>query len=163
MDKGWIKLHRVIMENHFLMHDINAFAVFTKLLMLVGKAKGEWSGGRKQLAEIMDMKENTLYGVLQRLEKEQIINRQPNNRYTVYSICNWRKYQQPPQQLTQPGDNNATTTRQHYNKNKKENKNIGIDLKLAEKEQAAKTRIGSSEGYLNAKAIAEEIKRRALK
>lgn len=126
MDKGWIKFHRRILENHFLMNDEKAYIVFTKLLLLVGQSKGQWSGGRLQLAELMDMNPNTLYKVLKRLEGQQLITTNSNNRYTVYTICNWHKYQTSSNSQNkneQLRGNSAVTTREHSNKNKNKNKN----------------------------------------
>ncbi len=129
MEKGWIKLHRRVLENVFLMHDDNAFSVFTKLLMMVGREKGQWAGGRHQLGELMNLNHRTLYGVLIRLERQQLISIESNNRYSTITICNWNKYQSTDNNQKdlnstarqQPRNNHATTT-QHSNKNKKENK-----------------------------------------
>lgn len=130
MDKGWVKLHRRTLENHFLMHDDKAFAVFTKLLMIVGSEKGQWSGGRVQLANILVINPNTLYKVLQRLEKQQLISVNSNSRYTEYTICNWSKYQTSGNRTfgnKQQHSNSTATAQQHSYKNKKENKNIYND------------------------------------
>lgn len=96
MEKGWVKLHRRILENHVLMHDDNAFMVFMKLLMIVGQEKGQWSGGRNQLGELMFMNPRTLYGVLQRLQNNGMIHIETNGRYSVISVVNWHKYQNKP-------------------------------------------------------------------
>ena len=117
-----------MVDNDFLKHDNNAFMVFTKLLMIVNKKDGKWSGGRRQLALIMNINERTLYDVVIRLELQQMINRTPNSKYTVINISNWQKYQSSPTAQTttaQPQPNQTPTTAQHSNKkeNKKENKN----------------------------------------
>ena len=129
MDKGWIKLHRAILENAFLMHDERAFVVFMKLLLMVGKNKGEWSGGRHQLAEYLEMNPNTLYSVLGRLESNNIINRSANNRYTIITVVNWHKYQSSSTSTStgstparQQRVNSASTSQQHYNKKENEKK-----------------------------------------
>lgn len=116
MDEGqdWLKLHRRILENDFLRNDKTAFFVFMKLLLLVGKIKGEWSGSVRKLAghPDIDMNYMTLYKVLKRLEGENIIringtfdkqekpkntvlgNKMGNKKYSVISICNWHIYQE---------------------------------------------------------------------
>lgn len=130
MEKGWVKLHRRITENVFLMHDNNAYLVFTKLLLMVGKEKGQWSGGRRQLGELMNMNHRTLYDVLIRLESQQLIAIESNQRYSVITICKWGEYQNQPNQANevsttraQPEPNHSPTTAQHSNKNKKEKEN----------------------------------------
>lgn len=130
MDKGWVKYHRTILENHFLMRDNNAYIVFSKLLLLVGKAKGEWAGGRRQLADIMGLKDRTVYDVLRRLEQQQMITIKPNQRYTVINICKWGTYQNNPT-TAQPTANHSPTTAQHSNKKKKEIKNKKATLQPA--------------------------------
>lgn len=93
--KGWVKLHRKLLENAGLMHDHNALVVFVGLL-LKANSKGEWSGGRNQLGEMLNINPRTLYDVLQRLKTQQVINIKSNNKYSVISICNWSKYQATP-------------------------------------------------------------------
>ena len=116
MDKGWIKLHRSILENDLLHNDRNAFIVFVHLLLLVGKNKGEWSGGRRQLAALIGINDRTLYDVLQRLQANKMINLESNQRYSVIHILNWHKYQssstaKPTSQATtaQPQPNHSPT------------------------------------------------------
>jgi hypothetical protein len=170
MDRGWIKLHRKIDENIFLMHDNNAYIVFTKLLIHVD-SNGRWAGGRKLLAKFMNMNESTLYKTLLRLDREQLITIESNSRYTIYSICNWSKYQQngnSPNKLKvtageQPG-NSPVTAREHYNNNKKENKNkerevSKIETELAAKEKAAMER----EPNGDTRDIADIVRERLVK
>lgn len=156
MEKGWIKLHRRILENDFLMHDDKAYIVFTKLLMLAGKERGSWSGGRRQLAKIFEMNDRTLYGVLIRLQDNGIIDIESKVKYSVLTIKNWSTYQQNadrgedeiatedatlaqqgsiPKVATahatraQPQRNHTATTAQHSNKNKERRiKNTGEDF-----------------------------------
>jgi hypothetical protein len=181
VDRGWVKLHRRIDENLFLMNDDKAYLVFTKLLLKVNSS-GQWAGGRQQLAEYMNMNGNTLYKVLKRLDEQQLITISSNNRYTVYSICNWHKYQSAgniPNQLPvtsqQQRGNNTVTTQQHYYKNKElriKNKNLAAGLnkktyraavradeQLAEKERAARTRPPDPTGSKRALSAAEIFNR----
>jgi DNA-binding PadR family transcriptional regulator len=160
VDKGWVKLHRRILENHFLMHDEKAFCVFLKLLMLVGKQKGQWSGGRIQLSEWMDMNPNTLYKVLKRLEGQQLISIDSNNRYTIYTICNWHKYQtlsnssvDKPVTAQQQRGNSAVTTREHSNKNKKEKKNKEDVVKKETNSRASRSTVTKVRKQLKAQGV----------
>src|SRR4051794_8472392 len=93
LEKGWVKLYRRVLENSFLMHDANSYLVFTKLLMLVGQEKGQWAGGRMQLAEILEMNPNTLKDVLKRLQNNGIIRIESMTRYSLISVVNWSTYQ----------------------------------------------------------------------
>lgn len=119
---GWVKLHRKIAENHFLMNDDAAFTVFAKLLLFVGKAKGELAGGKYDLAERFNMNPSKFYRTMLRLESEGIVNRKVNHRYTVYTICNWHRYQSTNEPQSEPEANHRRTTGEHYNKKKKEKK-----------------------------------------
>lgn len=141
----WVKLYSKTAENIFLMKDNNAYIVFTKLLILVN-ANGQWAGGKHQLAELVNIPAGTLYETLRRLQANRMISIAPNHKYTVYSICNWEKYQSKPNQLfsgkptvTQPRANREPTVSQHSYKNKNKNKerDFEIDAKLATKEMAA--------------------------
>jgi len=126
MDQGWVKLHRQILENIFLMNDDNAFLVFTKLLLIVNKKNGEYATGRNKLGEMLNMNPRTLYDVLKRLESQHMIMLTSNSRYTVISISKWRSFQNRPTEddgQTQLLANSEPTTGQHLNKKKKENKN----------------------------------------
>ena len=89
------------------MKDNNAYVVFVRLLTIVS-SKGEWAGGRVQLGEIMNLNPNTLYKVLQRLKREQLVDIKSNSRYSVVTICNWSKYQA----VGNNQSNNAVTTRE---------------------------------------------------
>lgn len=148
MDQGWVKLHRQLGDNSFLMHDDKALLVFIKLLIHVNK-KGEIAAGRRQLGQLFNINDRTLYDVLVRLENEHIIDITSNAKYSIFRIKNWQKYQSTvnrgekssptasptaSQQIemvssptahptrAQPETNRSPTTDQHSNKNKKENK-----------------------------------------
>lgn len=101
------------------MNDNNAYIVFTKLLLLVGREKGEWAGGRRQLAELVNVNDNTLKHVLNRLEDQQIITRQVTRKYSIISICNWSTYQHTTDPLSDPEVTHSRPTADHSNKNKK--------------------------------------------
>lgn len=142
MEKGWVKSHRQILDNIFLMHDNNAFMVFTKLLLLVNRKTGQLATGRNSLGEQVNLNPRTLYDVLIRLENQQIINITSNNRYSVITICNWEKYQNDP--TTEPTSsqqlaNIQPTTRQHSNKKKE------VRIKNSNSKELAKPVYGNPE------------------
>lgn len=123
MKRGWVKLYRKLLDNEFLRWDTNAFNVFIKILLLVDKKTGEWSGGRYQLGEITGLKPTTAYGATRRLEKAKMMTLRANNKFTTFSICNWQNYQ---------GNGDSTddiqmTSNRHSNKNKEiENINTNV-------------------------------------
>lgn len=135
---GWVKLHRQIGENVFLMNDNNAYMVFTKLLYMAN-SKGEWAGGRFKLAERVNLNPNTLYKVLQRLEREHLVNIRSNNKYTIYCICNWHKYQSNGNRSS----NNTVTSGEHHS-----NTLVRIKNKELEKPTADKLGVGYK-SYIN--------------
>lgn len=90
---GWVKLHRKIGENIFLMKDNNAYIVFTKLLLLAN-SKGEIGQSTRELAETVNLNHSTLYKTLKRLEGETLIKQTSKHNYTIVYICNWGKYQE---------------------------------------------------------------------
>jgi hypothetical protein len=163
MDKSWIKLHRKIKENIFLMHDDKAFNVFIKLLLFCNSS-GQYANGRVRMAETFEMNASTLYKVLLRLEKEQLISISSNSRYTVFSICKWSYYQasgnSPNVLAVTAGEqlgNSSVTAGEHLSKNKNKNKNkkgpSKIDEELARKEQAAMARAPNTDGVQSAADI----------
>jgi len=109
MNNGWVKLHRQIIENRMWQYDHNAVMVFLTLLLIADKKKGEWAGGRHQLAERVGLKSTTTYQALKRLEKAKMVTLSSNNRFTVIHLCNFKKYQQVNDS---PDDNGMTTRRQ---------------------------------------------------
>ena len=150
---GWVKLHRKINENIFLMKDNNAWLVFTKLLIIVN-SKGEYGGGRNQLGELVNLNPRTLYDVLQRLKTQQVINIKSNKLYSVITICNWSKYQVLPNRQS---NNEPTMSQQSANTLIRiENKNKESDQ--AFNEPVAKT----SPGWLKARATAQSLKKKSV-
>jgi len=148
-NKGWIKLHRKINENIFLSKDNNGCLVFVKLLTIVS-SKGEWAGGRRQLAEKLNFNDRTLYDILIRLESQQLINIKSNHRYSIITICKWHNYQSPPNHSS----NHSPTTAQPQ-----PNTLIRIENKNKESDKPAK--LGA--GYRKAKKTAQSIKQKSGK
>lgn len=110
MDEYWVKLHSGMLFNNVWKFYPNAWRVFECLLLLCYPKDGSWSGGRKQLAKICNLNENTVYRGMLRLQKEGMLRVEPNNKYTVFYICKWNEYQVK-------ANNNVTTTEQQRNNN----------------------------------------------
>lgn len=113
---GWIKLHRKILENEQLMHDDNAFLMFTKLLLVANKNNGKYTTGRYRLAELCNMKPSTARDTLYRLRNYKMTTLEPDNKKTIITICNWSKYQGS----TDTKPDNQTTSRRHLDDTKQE-------------------------------------------
>lgn len=133
--KGWIKLHRKVMENP-IFNDPALFRLWCMCLMkaahkereiLVGSQvvtiqPGEFVTGRNSLEEEYNRgvkpKDRvpgiTLWRWLNSLEKLGNVNIKKTNKYSVVSIVNWDLYQQDEQQM----NNKRTTDEQQMNTNK---------------------------------------------
>lgn len=113
MDR-WVKLYEKSKKNG-IMKDHTAWALFTWLLISVNKDTGKMSFGRFQISDELGIKPNTVYKVVQRLEKKYgviIINRQTN--YTEVQIVKWAKYQSSStdSQMTVKSSSNDSNTLQ---------------------------------------------------
>lgn len=125
--KGWIKLHRSVLDNDIYKFDPTAWRIFQHLLLNVDSKKGSCTYGRKQLSLQMGNNENTTYKALQRLKSAKMVTLTSNNRFTVINICKWSKYQGNG---NSPSNNQVTTGEQpsnnqvtHYKKEEVRNKN----------------------------------------
>lgn len=94
---GWVKLHRKMLENIFLMHDNTAWVVFSKLL-LMANSKGQIGKSGRELADELEMPYSTTYKTLKRLEGEALISQSGKHSYTLILICKWDKYQETGKQ-----------------------------------------------------------------
>jgi hypothetical protein len=109
LNKGWIKLHRTVLDNKIYVHDPTAWRVFVHLLLLVDKSSGTRDCGRHQLARDLEMKSTTVYQALLRLKKAKMVDIKSNNKYSTVSILKWHYFQGNGDT---PNDNKMTTTRQ---------------------------------------------------
>lgn len=94
-DSGWVRLHRKTLENLTFQRDPTAWRLFTVLLLKADYRTGKLTAGRHQLAEWAKDNGSTTWKALLRLEKDRMVDKSSNNRYTTISICNWEKYQSP--------------------------------------------------------------------
>ena len=122
MERGYIKLWRVIDQNELLENDNTALIVFIKLLTRVDRRTGSYTTGRKKLATMCNLNPNTLYSALKRLEASTIIQQQSNKASTTIYICNWWKYQQ---------DDNKPSNGRQSTVNTKQEKKENIDTKVS--------------------------------
>ena len=105
---GFVKLHLKITDSD-IWYDNNALVVFTRMLLMAhfkddfasirfgGKQyklkAGEFSATMEELAPYMNMSISTLRGVIKRLEEDKRIDKRTDRQKTIFSICNWSKYQ----------------------------------------------------------------------
>ena len=160
MGKGWICLHREILEN-WIFQDAASLKIWIAMLLranhetkktlfngsLVTVDRGQFVFGRKKFSGELGVTESVLRLTLTRLKNDQMVNQQIFNKYSIISITNYEKNQkgnpQTKQQTTSktPADQQQTTTSKQVNKltNKQnnlknllsENKFSDDDLKLA--------------------------------
>lgn len=139
-NKGWIKLHRDILENPVVMKDSVHLALWVYLLlkathvaqekMFAGKKiilkPGQLITGRAKIANDLGEQQTKVYRALKDLKNEHQIEQQTSNQGSLITVVNWEKYQNIAQQNKQQMNNERTTSEQQTNTNKniKNNKNV---------------------------------------
>ena len=146
MEKGWIKIHRSIMDKGWF-NNSEAIHLWLYLILNANHCNREvmWNGeimilesgklitGRKKIAEETGIQESKVERLLKLFESEQQIEQQKTNTSRLISICNYSKFQTGEQQSEQRVNNQRTTSEQRVNtiqelKNKRnkelKNKNI---------------------------------------
>ena len=141
--EGYIKLHRSLLDNP-IMVKADYLAIWIYILLkashkehdqLIGNQiihllPGQFPTGRKKISKDLGISENKIYRALNYFEIEHQIKQQKNNKFTVITILNWRKYQgnstTNEQQNEQQLDNKSTTNEQQLDTNKND-KNVKND------------------------------------
>lgn len=150
-DKGWIKLHRSVLEWEWY-KDTTTKIVFLHLLLTALYSDGGYRGdklkpgqciiGRKALAKQLGIGEQQVRTALNHLKSTNEITIEPTNKYSIVTIVNWHKYQelstdsnqqdnhQVNQQLTnnQPTTNQQLTTFKEIRKKEIKNKNYSLPV-----------------------------------
>lgn len=141
MHRGYIKVYRKL-EDSGLIQLPNTLALFMYLLLnathkdrkmgsptgVIALKRGQFVSGRKELAAKLKQTEQQIRTSLKRLENLEILTIHSTNKYSIYTIENYSKYQDEHpaghQLLTinQPADTHQLTTKQECNhlKNNKE-------------------------------------------
>lgn len=154
MNRGYVKVWRKI-EDSGLIQLPNTLALFMHLLLnathkdrkvgtptgVVELKRGQYISGRIALAARLEQTERQVRTSLTRLQELEIISIQTTNKFSIYTIENYSKYQdvdnsndqQNDQQATskRPADDQQTTTKQELN-------NLNIK-ELKQKPMAKKT------------------------
>ena len=149
--QGWIKLHRSLKEKAFI-KDPEKLALWIHLLMMANHTEreemfagkpvkckpGQFTTGRKQLAESTGIDESKIYRILKYFkENEQQIEQQTCNKNSLITIKNWGFYQLEKEDEQQV-NNNWTTSEQQVN-TLKELKNKRIKKTLSGADAPSKT------------------------
>lgn len=125
-NSGWIKLHRVILDNPVVTKDSDHFFVWCYLLLnathkphdtMFGKERitllpGQLVTGRKRIAKNLGVNEYKVMRILKRLENAQQITQQSKPFGTLITILNWQRYQQIAQPDAQQLHTPCTSTAQ---------------------------------------------------
>lgn len=152
-DKGWIKLHRKLLENPVVTKDSDHLSIWIYLLlkathngcnvMFGGKRirlnPGELTTGRKIIASELHISESKVQRVLKEFENEQQIEQRTDHQCRLISILSWNSYQESEQRNEQQVNNDRTTSEQRVNtkqecKNEKNEKNDYYSLPLGREE-----------------------------
>lgn len=103
-------------------------ATHVERIQLVGQQevqlkKGQFIFGRKKASQELQMSESMVYRYMKVLEKLQMLNIKPNNKFSIVSIEKWEEYQIEELKTNNKIDNKRTT-----NEHKQECKEIYITL-----------------------------------
>lgn len=133
MDKGWIKMHRQILNWEWY-HDINVRILFFHLLLRVNRENKKWCGRTIKAGELVTsiehlsaetgLTQRQTRTALEKLKKTQEIDKQTTSRNTIITIKNWNVYQENDKQMTnkcQTDDKQMTTTKEIKKERNKEN------------------------------------------
>lgn len=129
--KGWIKLHRKLMDNP-IFDNPNLLRVWLWCLLkashdhrqqmiglqIVDLEPGQFVTGRFKGSDELKINPSTFYKYLKTLEKLKMINLKSNNKMTIVTIENWRKYQVEDAETYQQNNNKISTKEQQNNTNK---------------------------------------------
>lgn len=121
--KGWVSLHRKILDNPIVCKDSDYFSVWCYLLLnathdqydveFKGKRvtlkPGQLITGRKSIADKFKINESKVQRILKKLEIEQQIEQQTSSKNRLITVVRWTEYQE--------SNNKTTTSEQQVNTN----------------------------------------------
>ena len=149
--EGWIKLHRKIANKAFYKNDSEMVHLWVHILIsashepreeyLGGKPiicqPGQFTTGRRQLAEATGIHESKIQRILEKLSKiEQQIEQQTTSINRLITVLNWHEYQEGEQRFEQRSNNErATSERSNNERTTSEQQNGHLNhLKISDKE-----------------------------
>ena len=141
MKKGYIYLHRKILENPIIMKDSDYLSTWIYLLLEATHKKmdalfkgnritllpGQLITGRKAISLLLCIDEAKVQRILKHFENNKQIEQQTSNKNRLITIIKWHEYQKDEQQV----NNNCTTDEQQVNTNNNDN-NVNNVIKKEE-------------------------------
>lgn len=129
MDIGWVKIHRKLLDNPVVMKDTDYMAIWFWLLLnathegisvFFGGEKitlkpGQFTTGRKKIAQTLGVSESKVQRVLKCFESEQQIEQRTDKQCRLITILKWKDYQKDEQRFEQQMNNDRTTSEQRVN------------------------------------------------
>ncbi|MEK5058612.1 hypothetical protein BK126_03135 [Paenibacillus sp. FSL H7-0326] len=134
--KGWISMHRKMLDNPIVCKDSDHMAVWVYLLLNAAHAEypalfsgeritlqpGQLITGRKSISEKLKISESKVQRILKSFENEQQIEQLTSSKNRLVTLVSWSEYQDCEQQNEQQVNNKRTTTEQQVNTNNNVNK-----------------------------------------
>lgn len=132
MHRGFVKIHRKIIDNPVVFKDADHLSVWVYLLlnathknyqaMFNGRSTtllpGQLITGRLSIAKKLKISDSKVKRILILFKNEQLIDQQPTNQNSLITLVSWGKYQQSDQQNDQrvtsdrpAGDQRVTTNK----------------------------------------------------
>jgi len=124
MDKGWVKLHRKLLDNPVVCKDADHIAVWVFMLLsathtpqqaLFGGYEitlqpGQFISGRKAISTAIKVEESKVKRIINFFKKHQLIDQQASTKNSLFTILNWIEYQENDQQSDQQVTNKCPTS-----------------------------------------------------
>jgi hypothetical protein len=130
-NKGWISIHRKMLDWEWF-EDVNTTHLFLYFLLKANHTQGKWKGvevkrgqlitGRLKISQETGLSEQNVRTALKHLISTNEVTKYTTSKYTIITITNYDKFQQPTNQLT----NNQPTTNQQLTTNNNNNNNNNI-------------------------------------
>jgi len=171
--KGYIKLHRILLNNPIIQKPAY-ISVWITLLLLANHQETSfiWNGkiiiikegqcltGRKKLCRITGVPEATIERILNYLENEHQIEQQKSTKWRLITIINWNKYQHNDNKM----DNRRTTDGQQTDtyKNVKNVKNVKNTNSVSEQSSLTLTPKEEAEEFFKNDELQEKAKNYAV-
>lgn len=137
MDKGWIKLHRKLVDWEWY-HDTNTMRVFLHFLLTVNYQDKKWRGilikkgqlvtSRRTLEKRLNISQQSIRTSLANLLLTHEITLKPTHRFSIITLIKWADYQGSVEKSTHELTHELTTTKEVKKKRNKPAK-AGVNLK----------------------------------
>jgi hypothetical protein len=128
MSKGWIKLHRELVDWEYY-QDSNTMRVFLHVLISANHKAAKWQGisiergqfvtSYDHLAKALGLTIQNVRTSISKLKKSENLTVKSTNKFTIISVCNYDTYQSQ-EEATNNQSNNPLTNDQQTTNNKQE-------------------------------------------